>query len=234
MRKQIHDINGVLIDFSNTLFDCRNVISPEKIVQKLKTKGASIDVITAQDFCDAILENANSEDGLKKRKNCDLSYAKHQKIWREIAVETIGKRHSHFIEIFMDALDDPENWLPFSDTHHFLQILKALNKKICIVSNIAWDIREAFRIAGLYQFVDHFVLSYEVGVMKPNEEFFDLACQSIDCVRRQVLMVGDDQHADNAEQLGIKTYIFPDKFPETTMRGLLKVIDFLGDHSTTL
>ena len=67
MRKQIHDINGVLIDFSNTLFDCRNVISPEKIVQKLKTKGASIDVITAQDFCDAILENANSEDGLKER-----------------------------------------------------------------------------------------------------------------------------------------------------------------------
>ncbi len=45
--------------------------------------------------------------------------------------------------------------------------------KVAVVSNIAFDVRPAFESIGAVDDVDEFVLSFEVGAVKPNAEIFE-------------------------------------------------------------
>ncbi len=47
--------------------------------------------------------------------------------------------------------------------------------KTAVVSNIAFDVRPAFASIGAAEFVDEFVLSFEVGAIKPDAAIFHTA-----------------------------------------------------------
>ena len=58
--------------------------------------------------------------------------------------------------------------------------------------------------------VDAFVLSYEVGAVKPSEAIFQAACVALGVDPRDVLMIGDDPVADaGAVRAGIRTLLLP-------------------------
>lgn len=67
---------------------------------------------------------------------------------------------------------------------------------IGVVSNIGWDLRPVFRAHGLDAFVDAYVLSFEHGVQKPDARLFHTACTLLGQHPTDVVMVGDDRHAD--------------------------------------
>ena len=102
----------------------------------------------------------------------------------------------HHAALLYDRVVDPASWTPYPDTVDVLRRLHDGGIKIAVVSNIAFDLRPAFAAAGADGFVDEFVLSYEVGAVKPSPEIFHTALASVGVAAEETLMVGDSEEAD--------------------------------------
>jgi HAD superfamily hydrolase (TIGR01509 family) len=98
-------------------------------------------------------------------------------------------------------LVDPASWTPYPDTTATLNGLRAAGIKTAVVSNIAFDLRPAFAAAGTA--ADAYVLSFEVGVIKPDPAIFRTALARLGVDAAEALMVGDSEEADGgARALG--------------------------------
>ena len=102
----------------------------------------------------------------------------------------------HHAESLYDRVIDPSNWTPYPDTAAVLKGLHRQGIKTAVVSNIAFDIRPAFRELGVAAYVDEFVLSYEVGAIKPDAAIFEAALTRLGVAAADALMVGDSDEAD--------------------------------------
>ena len=62
------------------------------------------------------------------------------------------------------------------------------------------------KTAGLYQYFDFFFLSEDLGFMKPDRRFFDVAMQRMGVTPEQCLVIGDDYKVDveGAKGVGIQ------------------------------
>ncbi|WP_375503943.1 HAD-IA family hydrolase [uncultured Jatrophihabitans sp.] len=90
----------------------------------------------------------------------------------------------------------PEAWHPFPDTIKLLRRLHAAGVPVAVISNIGWDPRPVLARYGVGQDIDELVLSYEVGVEKPDPEIFRFACAALKVAPSEALMVGDNPSAD--------------------------------------
>ena len=99
-------------------------------------------------------------------------------------------------EALYGLLIEPANWTVYPDTAAVLAGLHGQGVKIAVVSNIAFDLRPAFASIGATEFVDEFVLSFEVGAVKPNPEIFQTALSRLGIRPSEALMVGDSEEAD--------------------------------------
>jgi HAD superfamily hydrolase (TIGR01509 family) len=85
-----------------------------------------------------------------------------------------------------------------------------------------------FRAAGLEGLIESFVLSYEIGAIKPSREMFLRACADLGVEPARALMVGDNALPDGgALGAGIPTYLLP-LAPPGGPRGLDAVIRLVG------
>lgn len=91
---------------------------------------------------------------------------------------------------------DPASWAPYPDTVEVLETLRSRGLKVAVVSNIAFDIRPAFQAAGAE--VDEFVLSFEVGSVKPDPQIFRVALERVGVSAPETVMVGDSEENDGA------------------------------------
>lgn len=69
---------------------------------------------------------------------------------------------------------------------------------------------------GIGGFFDTIVLSYEVGLVKPDPEIYRLACRRLPCEPADALFVGDgnDRELDGARDAGLKTMMV--QYPTST------------------
>ena len=67
----------------------------------------------------------------------------------------------------------------YEDVPEALGRLKALRIGVTIVSDIHFDLRPEFALRGLDGLVDHFILSFEHGIQKPDPRIFVLALESL-------------------------------------------------------
>ncbi|BBY80376.1 hypothetical protein MPUL_15340 [Mycolicibacterium pulveris] len=88
-----------------------------------------------------------------------------------------------------------------------LENLHRQDIKTAVVSIIAFDVRPAFASIGAAEFVDEFVLSYEVGAVKPDPAIFETALQR--------LGVGDSDEADGGARAVGCGFILVDPLPTT-------------------
>jgi HAD superfamily hydrolase (TIGR01549 family) len=128
-----------------------------------------------------------------------------------------------YLSVFAEAGLDPElahalyevesdgSLNPFADdAASVLSTLKARGVRTAIISDIHFDLRPVFRRAGLDEFVDHFVLSFEHGTQKPEPGLFQIALAALGLASEDVLMVGDRSGYDGAAvELGIVTLLLP-------------------------
>ncbi|SBT40514.1 HAD family hydrolase [Micromonospora auratinigra] len=99
---------------------------------------------------------------------------------------------------------------PYADTVATLSALRDSGVRIGVVSNVGWDIRTCFARHGLDGHVDAFVLSYEVGFVKPDPRIWGAALEALRATPRQTLMVGDHPAADGGSvSAGIPALILP-------------------------
>jgi HAD superfamily hydrolase (TIGR01549 family) len=96
------------------------------------------------------------------------------------------------------------------DVEPMLRAIKGLGVKVAVLSDIHFDLRPSFAAAGLTDFVDAFILSFEHGIQKPQREIFQRALDDLHVRSDQALMVGDRAAYDGpAVALGITTLLLP-------------------------
>ncbi|WP_041782484.1 HAD family hydrolase [Mycolicibacterium chubuense] len=140
-------------------------------------------------------------EALETWMNRDLKPHLHREAYLHVLRES-GLAHHH-AEALYGKVIDPACWTPYADTATVLAGLHRRGIKTAVVSNIAFDIRPAFEALGTAGDVDEFVLSFEVGAVKPDPAIFQAALDRLGVPAERALMVGDSDEADGgARALG--------------------------------
>lgn len=133
--------------------------------------------------------------------NRDLAPHLHREAYLHVLRESGVRQHQ--AEELYGLLIDPMNWTPYPDTADVLKGLHRQGIKTAVVSNIAFDVRPAFEAIGAADDVDEFVLSFEVGAVKPSPAIFETAMTRLNVASEYTVMVGDSEEADGgARALG--------------------------------
>jgi HAD superfamily hydrolase (TIGR01509 family) len=124
---------------------------------------------------------------------------------------------------------DPANHLYYPDVAEVLDQLHHEGVRIAVVSDIHFDLRPEFEAAMLARYVDTFVLSFEHGVQKPDQEIFQIALDALDVAPGDALMVGDRASRDGgALAVGIPTLLLPPLPSAESSRGLGVLLGMLS------
>lgn len=107
----------------------------------------------------------------------------------------------HHAESLYNRVIDPASWTAYPDTARVFKSLNAQGIRTAVVSNIAFDVRPAFTAIGAAEHVDEFVLSFEVGAVKPDPAIFTTALERLGVAAADTLMVGDSEEADGGARV---------------------------------
>jgi HAD superfamily hydrolase (TIGR01509 family) len=219
-------VTGVIFDFHGTLVDAHEpaawVAAARQFLadRGLPVPDAAYDPGLAQHLHE-IWTHADTFDPASAR---DLSRERHREVFAR-AVELHRPSDSGLIEALYAVM--PRQWVPFTDAVPALRALRARGVRLVLLSNIGVDIRPQLARTGLAELLDDVVLSYEVGMVKPDPAIFGLALERLGRPASQALMVGDSAHADvGGAALGIRTLILPRT--ARRLRGLDAVLRLVG------
>ncbi|MET8330481.1 HAD-IA family hydrolase [Streptomyces sp. NPDC005181] len=213
-------IKGVLFDFSGTLFRIESVRSWlgavlaerevtvagedfERYVAGLTAAGALPGGPVPQRIPDRLAEVwATRDESSERHREAYTGLARQVDLPDPGLYDALYERHR-----------SAAAWRPYPDAAGVLKALRTSGARVGVVSNIGWDLRPVFRAHGLDTFVDAYVLSYEHGIQKPDPQLFHIACTLVGKDPTDVVMVGDDRHADGgAAALGCEVR-FVDHLP---------------------
>ena len=160
-------------------------------------------------------------------RNRDLEPHLHREAYLHVLRES-GVAHQQATQLY-ELLIDPASWTPYPDTAAVLTGLHRRGVRVAVVSNIAFDLRPAFAALGVFDDVDEYVLSFEVGAVKPNPEIFQTALTRLGVDASETLMVGDSEEADGgARALGCR-FALVDPLPtDERPDGLVKALTSEG------
>lgn len=83
---------------------------------------------------------------------------------------------------------------PFADVDEALSRIRGLGVKVAVCSNLAQPYGNLVR-----QFLpemDAYVLSYEVGFVKPDPQIYRLVCDTLELSPQEILFIGDSKRCD--------------------------------------
>lgn len=190
-------IKAVLFDFSGTLFrldeddswfdgmpGVDDAVRAELMDRLTHPTGGSITL---------------SDEAYQAWVSRDLEPALHREAYVHI-LQISGLADPHASALYQRTID-PASWTPYPDTATVLNSLRAQGIPTAVVSNIAWDIRPTFTALGALP--DEFVLSFEVGSVKPDPRIFEVALAQLGVSAGDALMIGDsDENDGGARALG--------------------------------
>lgn len=212
-------LRAVLFDFSGTLFRLEEQdswfagmdgvdehVQAELMERLTHPTGRSVDM---------------TEEAYQAWLKRDLAPSLHREAYLHI-LRASGLADHHADSLYGRVVD-PLSWTPYPDTVEVLRSLRARAVKTAVVSNIAFDVRPAFERAGAV--VDEYVLSYEVGAVKPDPRIFRVALERLGVAAEEALMVGDSEENDGgARDIGCR-FVLVDPLPvEDRPTGLLDAV----------
>jgi HAD superfamily hydrolase (TIGR01509 family) len=220
--------DAVLFDFGDTLF--HRAGGPPALVELARQRGVTVTEDEVRRVWDEVQEAARTPEALAKGR--DLSTEAHRREWLALYAAFDQVAEGLGAAVYEHEME-PGGWVPFADVEPVLQTLHDTGVRIGIVSDAAWDIRVMFTAAGIDHLIDTYVLSYEVGVIKPGAEPFLQACADLDARPERCLMVGDNLPDAGATAVGISTYLLP-LAPPRGPRGLDAVVRLVGAGAGTV
>jgi FMN phosphatase YigB (HAD superfamily) len=175
-----------------------------------------------REHLDQIWQHAHTIDPRSER---DLSQDRHRDVFSRTVALYPGVRPD-LIAALYDVM--PDQWVPFDDTVPVLRELKSRGVRIVVLSNIGLDIRPLLDRIGVSALLDGVVLSFEVGLVKPDPAIYARALQLLDVPGSHALMVGDSPRDDvGGVPLSIRTLILPRT--EGPVHGLGSVLQMAGN-----
>lgn len=222
-------IRAVLFDFSGTLFRLEeddSWFAGIKVDEQVVDGHVQAELMRRLTAPTGRSVDMNDEQ-YRNWMNRDLEPHLHREAYLHVLRESGVADHQ--AEALYELLIDPASWTPYPDTATVLAALHRKGIRIAVVSNIAFDVRPAFARLGVLDVVDEFVLSFEVGAVKPNSEIFQTALTALGVPAQDALMVGDSEEADGgARALGCR-FALVDPLP-TDQRpdGLIRALTSAG------
>ena len=201
----LEPVRGVIFDLHATLVDQGHAGEwVDRALARQPNELSAVERSHLEFFLDRIWETARIQDPQSSR---DLSFADHRRVFHELlaagpAVPT------DFAEALYEVLLD--TWHAYADTVPTLRTLKNAGIRIGVLSNIGVPIRPVLDREGISEWIDAVVLSYEIGVVKPDPGIFEAALLALELPAHNTLMVGDSGRDDTGGiALGIRTLILP-------------------------
>ena len=193
------------------------------MTQALERVGRSASLSTVFALCEQLRSAAQEPEIVAAERSADCSPALHR------AASTRRFRAAGFDDELATALYDldlePGSHPFYPDVPAVLRALHERGCRVALVSDIHFDLRPEFEAAGVAEYVDAFILSFEHGVQKPNPEIFEIALRMLGAAPEETLMVGDRaSHDGGAVAVGITTLLFPALDSATSSRGLADVL----------
>jgi len=187
---------AVLFDFSGTLF---RLEEDDSWFAGIEVDEQAVDGHVQAELMRRLTAPTGASVDMDERarrawSNRDLEPHLHREAYLHVLRES-GVADHHAATLY-DRVVDPASWTPYPDTAAVLAGLHGQGVRTAVVSNIAFDIRPAFVTLGVADHVDEFVLSYEVGAVKPTAEIFQIALERVGVAAQDALMVGDSEEAD--------------------------------------
>ncbi len=196
-------VRAVLFDYSGTLF---RLEEDDSWFEGMKVDEREVDVHVQAELMRRMTAPTGQHVEMTPEAyhawvNRDLAPHLHREAYLHVLRESGVAAHQ--AEALYGLLIDPMNWTPYPDTAEVLKGLRRQGIKVAIVSNIAFDVRPAFEAIGAAGDVDEFVLSFEVGAVKPSAAIFETALNRLHVAPEYTVMVGDSEEADGgARALG--------------------------------
>ncbi len=196
-------MRGVIVDFGGTLFG--HATLADTVRTAASRLGVAWPAGRAEELAGRIEQLAGRPEELARGR--DLDAAVWRERWSELYAVADGEVRGLGAQIYRD-MHDPLAWQPYRDTLWTLRALVDAEIPVAVVSNTGWDVRSVFAHHGVAYCIAQFVLSCEVGLVKPDPAIFALACDALLREPAEVLMVGDDATADaGAVGAGIRTLL---------------------------
>lgn len=195
--------NAVLFDFSGTLFHCESAESwlrASLASVGIAATDAEVATYAARLHASGGQPGGHSEFAVPAHladlwARRDLSMKDHRAAYCALIADA-GLPWPGLADVLYERHYAPAAWDVYPDTVAVLQALRARGVPVAVVSNIGWDLRTVFKHFDVDHLIDAYVLSYEVGVKKPDPGIFALACELVGHAPADVLMVGDHLDAD--------------------------------------
>ena len=190
------DVQAVLFDYSGTLF---RLEEDESWFEGMEDDERQVDGhVQAELMRRLTAPTGHSVDMTPQAYhawvNRDLAPHLHREAYLHVLRES--GLADHHAESLYGRVIDPSCWTPYPDTAEVLKGLSQQGIKTAVVSNISFDLRPAFQAIGATGYVDEFVLSFEVGAVKPNAAIFETALSRLGVTAQHAVMVGDSEEAD--------------------------------------
>ncbi|KAA0110677.1 HAD family hydrolase [Mycolicibacterium sp. P1-5] len=208
-------VRAVLFDFSGTLFRLEEDDSWFTGMELIGADGRrEVDEHVQAELMERLTHPTGrsvtmTEETYQTWINRDLTPALHREAYLH-ALRQTGLPDQHAESLYQRTVD-PASWVPYPDTVEVLSSLRPHGLRTGVVSNIAFDIRPAFRAAGAD--ADEFVLSFEVGAVKPDPRIFEIALQRLGVAAQDAVMVGDSEENDGAARHLGCDFILVDPLP---------------------
>ncbi|GAA4710399.1 HAD family hydrolase [Phytohabitans rumicis] len=226
-------VEAVLFDFHGTLAQVEDAV--EWVIAAALTCGATLERARATVLADRLVTVGRAGGPVPVRvpphlaevfADRDLYEDSHRAAYVGLAA-TVGVGVDGIEDALYERLLHPDGWVPYTDTAGTLAALREAGVPIAVVSNIGFDIRPLFAAWGLAEFVDAWVLSYEVGRTKPDPAIFLRACGALGVEPEKTLMVGDTPADAGAVRAGCAALVLPAAEPGLA-NGLAAVLDLAG------
>jgi HAD superfamily hydrolase (TIGR01509 family) len=200
---RVNHVKAVLFDYSGTLF---RLEEDESWFEGIEVDERQIDGHVQAELMRRLTAPVGQHVEMTPEAyhawvNRDLAPHLHREAYLHVLRESgLADQHA---ETLYDRVIDPSSWTPYPDTADVLKGLHRQGIKTAVVSNIAFDVRPAFLALGVAGYVDEFVLSFEVGAVKPDAAIFETALARLGVDAAHAVMVGDSDEADGgARALG--------------------------------
>lgn len=193
-------IQAVVFDFSGTLFRLEH--DPSWLSDVTDHRGDPLDVEAQTELMRRMTAPVTltvdlDDEHLRAWHDRDLDPVLHRKVYLEVLRQS-GIPRVEQAKALYSKLVDPSAWTPYPDAAEAMRRVSEAGLRVGLLSNIAFDIRPAFVEHGLHEYVDEFVLSYEVGEIKPRPAAFRIVLDKLGIAAEHTLMVGDSVEADGA------------------------------------
>ncbi|MFF0372789.1 HAD family hydrolase [Micromonospora sp. NPDC005087] len=222
-------IRGVIFDFHATLVeggDADRWISAA--LRRLAQDGIAKPDLTPdqigglREHLDQIWQHAHTIDPRSER---DLSQDRHRDVFHQTVAVYPGIKPDLIGALYAVM---PDQWTLYDDTLPVLRELKSRGVRIVVLSNIGLDIRPLLDRVGVGELLDGVVLSFEVGLVKPDPAIYARALDLLDVPGIHALMVGDSPRDDvGGVPLKIRTLILPRT--QGPVHGLGAVLQMIGN-----